>query len=45
MSEHRIMVGELVPDFSLEDTFGNEIVLSNFKGNRNVFLVFNRGFL
>jgi len=32
------------PDFQLEDFNGNQIRLSDFKSNKNVLLVFNRGF-
>jgi cytochrome oxidase Cu insertion factor (SCO1/SenC/PrrC family) len=32
------------PDFTLTDFNGNEVSLSDFRGNKNVLLVFNRGF-
>ena len=32
------------PDFTLTDFTGNEIRLSDFRGSKNVLLVFNRGF-
>ena len=32
------------PDFMLTDFNGNEVSLSDFRGNKNVLLVFNRGF-
>jgi peroxiredoxin len=32
------------PDFTLADFNGNEVSLSDFRGNKNVLLVFNRGF-
>ena len=44
MSTQRIAVGEHARDFSLEDTNGNIVTLSKFKGQHNVYLVFNRGF-
>ncbi len=33
------------PDFGLQDTQGNEVRLSNFRGRRSVVLVFLRGFV
>ena len=32
------------PDFELEDFNGRSVRLSDFKGNKHVVLVFNRGF-
>jgi cytochrome oxidase Cu insertion factor (SCO1/SenC/PrrC family) len=32
------------PDFTLTDFNGIEVSLSDFRGNKNVLLVFNRGF-
>ena len=32
------------PDFTLTDFQGNEVSLSDFRGSKNVLLVFNRGF-
>jgi peroxiredoxin len=32
------------PDFSLVDTAGTTVRLSNYRGRRHVVLVFNRGF-
>lgn len=34
----------LAPDFSVADSDGRTIRLADFKGKRNVVLVFNRGF-
>lgn len=39
----RVTVGSLAPDFSLEDEKGNSITLSQFRGEKNVVLVFYRG--
>jgi peroxiredoxin len=33
------------PDFTLTDTQGQNITLSDFQGDRYVVLVFNRGFM
>ena len=33
-------VGDNAPDFSLVDVFANEVRLSDFKGKKNVVLVF-----
>ena len=33
------------PDFTLEDSKGQTVTLSQFEGQKNVLLVFNRGFL
>ncbi len=44
MSEGRIKTGEEIRDFTLENTQGDPVTLSDFKGEKNVYLVFNRGF-
>jgi peroxiredoxin len=44
MSEHRIAIGEHARDFTLEDTRGQLVRLSDYEGSRNVYLVLNRGF-
>ena len=33
-------VGQQVPDFTLQNQFGEEVTLSQFRGNKNVVLVF-----
>ena len=33
------------PDFSLTDTQGQSITLSDYRGQKHVVLVFNRGFM
>lgn len=33
------------PDFTLNDFNGHPVTLSQFEGQKNVYLVFNRGFL
>jgi peroxiredoxin len=35
---------KIAPDFSMNDTEGRPINLSEHKGKKNVMLVFNRGF-
>jgi peroxiredoxin len=33
------------PDFVLQDTLGRSVRLSDFRGDKHVILVFNRGFM
>jgi peroxiredoxin len=40
----KVSINKPAPDFTLEDYEGNSISLSNYKGKKNVLLVFNRGF-
>lgn len=37
-------IGQEAPDFTLENTYGEPVSLSDFKGQAHVYLVFNRGF-
>jgi len=37
-------VGRRAPSFTLTDTRGDRIRLSEYRGQKNVLLVFNRGF-
>lgn len=39
----RVAVGTLAPDFSLESLSGERLTLSDFRGKKNVVLVFYRG--
>lgn len=41
----KVALNTPAPDFSLYDFQGNEVRLSDHKGNSNVLLVFNRGFV
>lgn len=40
----RVKVGQPAPDFTLEDTDGRSITLSDFRGKKSVVLVFYRGY-
>jgi cytochrome oxidase Cu insertion factor (SCO1/SenC/PrrC family) len=39
----RVKVGDKAPDFTLENMDGKRISLSDFRGKKNVVLVFYRG--
>jgi hypothetical protein len=39
----RVRVGDLAPDFSLASLAGPVVTLSDFRGDRNIILVFYRG--
>ena len=38
--EPRVKVGEMAPDFKLEDQNGKDVKLSDFRGKKNVALAF-----
>lgn len=40
----RVTAGDLAPDFSLVSLAGPVVTLSDFRGQRNVILVFYRGY-
>jgi peroxiredoxin len=40
-----VEINAKAPGFSLEDFNGSPVSLSDFQGEKNVLLVFNRGFL
>ena len=35
-----LIIGDLAPDFTLNNQFGEEVTLSSFRGNKNVVIVF-----
>lgn len=41
---NRIKVGQPAPDFTLQDTDGKAITLSDFRDKKTVILVFYRGY-
>jgi len=40
---NRVKTGDPAPEFTLENVDGKEIALSDFRGKKNVVLVFYRG--
>ncbi len=40
----RVSVGSLAPDFTLESKDGKPVTLSDYRGKKNVVLVFYRGY-
>jgi peroxiredoxin len=44
MKVAKIETGKEAPDFSAKEYSGKELSLSDFKDEKNVFLVLNRGF-
>jgi peroxiredoxin len=40
----KVSINKAAPDFTLEDYEGNAVSLSDYRGKKNVLLVFNRGF-
>ena len=40
-----IEVNQEAPDFEIEDFKGNKFKLSSFRGNSNILMVLNRGFV
>jgi peroxiredoxin len=41
----RVSLNQIAPDFTLSDFSGNPVRLSDFRGRKNVLLVFNRTFI
>ncbi|HLF26802.1 MAG TPA: redoxin domain-containing protein [Anaerolineae bacterium] len=40
----RVKLNAEAPDFALDDFKGRSVRLSDYAGNKNIVLVFNRGF-
>jgi peroxiredoxin len=40
-----VEINTLAPDFELADFKGRKVRLSDYRGDRHVLLVFNRGFM
>ncbi len=45
MQASEIIEHSPAPDFELTDSQGRQVRLSNYRGAKNVVLIFNRGFL
>lgn len=41
----QVAIGQAAPEFELTDVSGHIVRLSDYKGKRNVVLVFTRGFM
>ncbi len=41
----KITLNKPAPDFTLSDFNGNELTLSDYRGQKNIVLIFNRGFM
>jgi len=41
----KIELSKTAPDFTILDWQENEFTLSSYRGQKNMFLVFNRGFV
>ena len=41
----KIQEATTAPDFTLTDTQGQSVTLSDYQGDKHVVLVFNRGFM
>ncbi len=45
MARVELSVNTEAPDFALADYTGQSVSLSDYKGKKNILVVFNRGFL
>jgi peroxiredoxin len=41
----RVALGRTAPDFKLDDFNGRPVQLTDFRGQKHILLVFNRGFV
>ena len=41
----RVQVNTIAPDFTLEDSQGRNVSLSDYRGDKHVVLIFNQGFI
>lgn len=41
----KVQLNAIAPDFTLGDVQGRTVRLSDYRGDKHVFLVFNRGFV
>ena len=41
----KIQEASAAPDFTLTDTKGQSVTLSDYRGQKHVVLIFNRGFM
>lgn len=41
----KVEINQIAPLFTLDDFEGNTVSLADYAGKKNVFLVFNRGFM
>ncbi len=41
----KVQMDTKAPDFTLADYTGQNVTLSDFRGEKNVLLIFNRGFV
>jgi len=42
---NKIQMNTVAPDFTLDDFQGQTVHLSDYRGNKHVVLIFNRGFV
>ncbi|MBF7096654.1 thioredoxin domain-containing protein [Alkalibacter mobilis] len=41
----QVEIGKKAPDFNISDWQGKDFTLSSYLGEKNIFLIFNRGFV